>query len=152
MRKVPASRSSIAPKTLGPSKRGRHIHSTAPDGATSAHVSQSERNAYSAIGGNGDTSDVSLRRDWPVIVASAKHLGRRVERRPVGGIAEQGLADALAEDARLAARGAHHGPLGLLALARGAPGTQAARTAVELDRRALCRLERDSRQPGDILL
>ena len=37
---------------LGESTRGRHIHSIAPDGATSATVSQSERNAYSAIGGN----------------------------------------------------------------------------------------------------
>src|SRR3954467_1520919 len=53
MRNVPASRSSIAPKTLGPSMRGRHIHSTAPLGATSAVVSQSDRNAYSAIGGKG---------------------------------------------------------------------------------------------------
>jgi hypothetical protein len=33
--------------------RGRHIHSIAPLGATSAVVSQSDRNAYSAIGGNG---------------------------------------------------------------------------------------------------
>ena len=37
---------------LGESTRGRHIHSTAPDGATSATVSQSDRNAYSAMGGN----------------------------------------------------------------------------------------------------
>src|SRR5215210_4545257 len=121
MRNVPASRSSIAPKTLGPSKRGRHIHSTAPEGATSAHVSQSDRNAYSAIGGNGETSEVSLRRDWPVM--SGEHLRGGVEGGAVGGVAEQGLPDALAEDARLAARGAHHGPLGLLALARGAPGS-----------------------------
>src|SRR3954453_20757387 len=102
MRKVPASRSSMAPKTLGPSKRGRHSHSTAPLGATSAHVSQSERNAYSAIGGDGGTREGSLRRDWPVIVASAKHLVGRVERGPVGRVAQQRLADALAEDPRLA--------------------------------------------------
>jgi hypothetical protein len=44
-RKDPASRSSIAPKIDGPSKRGRHIHSTLPLGATSAQTSQSERNA-----------------------------------------------------------------------------------------------------------
>src|SRR5579875_2920649 len=49
---MPASRSSIAPNTLGESTRGRHIHSTAPEGATSATVSQSDRKAYSAIGGN----------------------------------------------------------------------------------------------------
>jgi hypothetical protein len=40
---VPASRSRIEPKTLGESMRGRHIHSTAPLGATSAVVSQSDR-------------------------------------------------------------------------------------------------------------
>src|SRR6201996_6393253 len=50
-RKWPASRSSIAPNTDGESTRGRHIHSTAPLGATNATVSQSDRNAYSAIGG-----------------------------------------------------------------------------------------------------
>ena len=37
---------------LGESTRGRHIHSIAPEGATSATVSQSDRKAYSAIGGN----------------------------------------------------------------------------------------------------
>jgi len=50
-RKPPASRSRIEPKTLGESMRGRHSHSTFPLGATSAVVSQSDRNAYSAIGG-----------------------------------------------------------------------------------------------------
>src|SRR5436853_6631522 len=95
MRNVPASRSSIAPNRLGPSKRGRHIHSTAPDGATSAHVSQSDRNAYSAIGGNGETSEVSESSDWPVM--SGHHRVRRVERGPVGRVAQQRLPDALAE-------------------------------------------------------
>ncbi len=38
---------------LGLSIRGRHIHSTLPLGATSAHTSQSDKNPYSAIGGNG---------------------------------------------------------------------------------------------------
>src|SRR3954452_2248959 len=151
MRNVPASRSSIAPKTLGPSKRGRHIHSTAPLGATSAHVSQSERNAYSAIGGNGETSEVSLRRDWPVI-ALAKHLGRGVQCGPVGRVAQQRLADALAEDARFAAGGAHHGPFGLLALARLAPRAQPTGAPVELDRRAARGLHGDSGQAGHILL
>src|SRR3954452_6100042 len=98
MRNVPASRSSMAPKTLGPSKRGRHIHSTAPLGATSAHVSQSERNAYSAIGGNGETSEVSESSDWPVIRRSRDHLVGRVQRGPVGRVAQQRLADPLAED------------------------------------------------------
>ena len=44
-RNLPASRSRIAPNTLGESTRGRHIHSTAPVGPTSATVSQSDRNA-----------------------------------------------------------------------------------------------------------
>jgi hypothetical protein len=35
----------MAPKTLGESMRGRHIHSTFPLGATSAELSQSERKA-----------------------------------------------------------------------------------------------------------
>src|SRR4051794_41957982 len=51
-RKPPASRSRIAPNTLGESKRGMHSHSTLPFGPTSAQVSQSDRNPYSAIGGN----------------------------------------------------------------------------------------------------
>src|SRR4051794_8960028 len=117
MRKVPASRSSMAPNTLGPSKRGRHIHSTAPLGATRAQVSQSDRNAYSAIGGNGETSEVSLRRDWPVIAWLRHHRSRGVERRAIGGVAQQRLANALAQDPRLAAGGAHQRPLRLLALA-----------------------------------
>src|SRR3954447_14347904 len=53
-RNVPAPRSSSEPKTLGASKRGTHSQSIAPSGATRAPVWQSERNAYSAIGGNGD--------------------------------------------------------------------------------------------------
>ena len=44
-RKWPALRSSIAPKTLGESGRGRHIHSTEPLRAIRHTVSQSERNA-----------------------------------------------------------------------------------------------------------
>ena len=42
-RKSPASRSSMAPNTLGESIRGRQSHSTLPLGATSATVSQSDR-------------------------------------------------------------------------------------------------------------
>ena len=43
-RNRPAPRSSIAANTLGPSIRGKHIHSTLPLGATSADTSQSDRN------------------------------------------------------------------------------------------------------------
>src|SRR5262249_5258322 len=53
-RKKPASRSSKLPKTLGESKRGTQSQSIAPSGATSAPVWQSDRNAYDAMGGNGD--------------------------------------------------------------------------------------------------
>ena len=42
-RKPPAPRSSIAPNTLGESKRGTHSQSTVPSGATSAPVWQLER-------------------------------------------------------------------------------------------------------------
>jgi hypothetical protein len=55
-RNVPASRSSRAPNTLGESKLGTHCQSTEPSAATSARVWQSDRNAYSAIGGNGETA------------------------------------------------------------------------------------------------
>ena len=41
----PASRSRMAPKTLGESMRGRHSHSTLPLGATRAVASQSDRKA-----------------------------------------------------------------------------------------------------------
>src|SRR4051794_41891431 len=53
-RKQPASRSSSMPKTLGESNDGTHSQSIAPSGATSAPVWQSDRNAYSAIGGEGE--------------------------------------------------------------------------------------------------
>jgi hypothetical protein len=42
-RNVPAPRSSSVPNTLGASKRGTHSQSTAPSGATSAPVWQSDR-------------------------------------------------------------------------------------------------------------
>src|SRR3954453_13614605 len=126
MRNVPASRSSIAPNTEGPSKRGRHIHSTAPLGATSAHVSQSERNAYSAIGGKGETSELS-ESIWPV--NSAHHLAGGVPRRTGGRVAPPRLPDPLAEDPGLAARGAHHGPFDLASLPGRSLGAQPARPA-----------------------
>ena len=44
-RKAPACRSSRLPNTLGASKLGTHSQSTAPSGATSAPVWQSERKA-----------------------------------------------------------------------------------------------------------
>src|SRR5690349_14703432 len=55
-RKVPPPRSSRLPKMLGESNRGTHSQSTAPSGATRAPVWQSERKAYSAMGGKGDGS------------------------------------------------------------------------------------------------
>jgi hypothetical protein len=42
-RNWPAERSRIAPKTEGESKRGTQSHSTAPSGAMSADVWQSDR-------------------------------------------------------------------------------------------------------------
>src|SRR6185312_8853769 len=53
-RKKPASRSSTLPNTLEASNDGTHSQSIAPSGATRAPVWQFDRNAYSAIGGNGD--------------------------------------------------------------------------------------------------
>src|SRR6476620_1163660 len=53
-RKLPACRSSRLPNTLGESKRGTHNQSTAPSGAINAPVWQSDRKAYSAMGGNGE--------------------------------------------------------------------------------------------------
>jgi hypothetical protein len=51
-RNDPADRSRRAPKTLGESGRGRHSHSIDPSGAIRQLFSQSERKAYSAMGGN----------------------------------------------------------------------------------------------------
>jgi hypothetical protein len=53
-RNDPAWRSRRLANTLGASKRGTHSQSTDPSGATRAPVWQFDRNAYSAIGGNGD--------------------------------------------------------------------------------------------------
>src|SRR5690606_40595767 len=73
-RKPPASRSSRLPKTLGESNRGRHSQSTEPSGATKAPVWQSERNAKSAIGGNGDGSvrPAATRRPRTAVTAAAQ--------------------------------------------------------------------------------
>ena len=53
-RNTPEARSSRLPKTEGESNRGTHSQSTAPSGAIRLPVWQSDRKAYSAIGGNGD--------------------------------------------------------------------------------------------------
>src|SRR5262249_26187244 len=53
-RNVPAPRSSSDPNTLGESNRGTHSQAIVPSRATSAPVGQSDRNAYWAIGVNGE--------------------------------------------------------------------------------------------------
>src|SRR5687767_8176203 len=73
-RKPPASRSRTVPNTLGESMRGRHSHSTLPLGATRAVVSQSDRKAYSPMGGKGEPSAPPSgmrppgRPPWPFVV------------------------------------------------------------------------------------
>src|SRR4029077_14714755 len=52
-RKCPAPRSRIAPNTLGESGRGAHSHSTDPLEEIRQAFSQSGRNSYAAIGGEG---------------------------------------------------------------------------------------------------
>src|SRR3954453_19396788 len=47
----------MAPKTLGESGRGTHSHSTEPADEIRQVFSQSDRNAESAIGGNGFRND-----------------------------------------------------------------------------------------------
>src|SRR5437660_7385706 len=69
----------------------------------------------------------------------------------VGGVAQQRLADALAEDPRLAAGGAHDRPAHLLALAGATVRAQPAGAAVEGDLRALGGLDRDAGEPRDRL-
>src|SRR5262249_61244260 len=53
-RKLPACRSSRLPNTLGASKRGIQSQPIPPSGATSAPVWQLDKNAKSAIGGDGE--------------------------------------------------------------------------------------------------
>src|SRR3954447_12147977 len=55
----------------------------------------------------------------------------RLERRPVGRVAQQRLSDALAQDPGLAARGAEDGPVALFPTAVLEVRAQAARTAVQ---------------------
>src|SRR4249920_223141 len=73
-RKKPASRSSSLPKTLGESKRGMQSQSIAPSGATSAPVWQSDKNAYSAMGGYGEGRAAV---DTPVPAAGVTRLPPR---------------------------------------------------------------------------
>src|SRR5258708_5041224 len=61
---APAARSRIAANTLGLWGRGRHIHSPRPLGAMRALTSQSERKAYSAMGGKALAM-------WPIEGATA---------------------------------------------------------------------------------
>src|SRR3954447_26542251 len=84
--KVPAPRSSRAPKTLGESNRGTQSQSTAPSGATSAPVWQFDRKAYSAIGGNGEGAAAL----WAIGV----HHPMRVKNSPSGSVRLRPMADA----------------------------------------------------------
>src|SRR3954469_2488485 len=76
------------------------------------------------------------------------HLASGGERGLVGRIAQQRLPHALAEDARLAARRAQHGPHLLRAVARLAHRLQPARAAVERDSAARGQLDRPPGQAG----
>src|SRR5581483_854910 len=69
---------------------------------------------------------------------------RAAHRRRVGWVPQQRLTDPLAENARLAARGAQHDPRGLAPVAGAALGGQAALGAVERERHAVRGLERDA--------
>ena len=62
-RMLPACRSSRLPNTLGESNAGMHSQSIDPSAAISAPVWQLDRNAYSAIGGNGDGAAALCGRD-----------------------------------------------------------------------------------------
>src|SRR4051812_1973732 len=79
--------------------------------------------------------------------AYSEQLARCRKRRLVRRVAQQRLPHALAEDARLAARGAQHGPLVLLAIAVAAHRLEPARAAVERHRAARRHLDRDAREP-----
>ena len=88
-RNHPAPRSRIAANTLGLSIRGRHIHSTVPLAAISADTSQSDKNPYSAIGGNGLPRRVDrLDRRLPVSSSVIAHAPRqsRGELRPLSNV------------------------------------------------------------------
>src|SRR3954451_7798273 len=80
----------------------------------------------------------------------AEESPRALERRLVRRVAQQCLANALAQDARLAARGAQHDPRGLLAVVRDALGLQPAWTAIERQPGARCRLDLHAGEPGHI--
>src|ERR1700756_5131438 len=83
---------------------------------------------------------------------SRNHSSCRFERGTIGRIAQQRLPDALAEDAGLAARGAHHGPRALPAVALAAQRAQAAGRAVERHRLAGRQLERHAGEARRVVL
>ena len=82
-RKKPAERSSSVANTLAESARGRHIHSTAPSGAISAVVAQSDRNAYSAMGGYGERADACVGSAGTVTVTAGAFPQRNALTSPV---------------------------------------------------------------------
>src|SRR5215213_11754451 len=100
------------------------------------------RSATAAPGSS--TTEICPMRGWSL----RDHLAGGGERGLVGGIAEQRLPHALAEDARLAPRRAEHLPLLLGAVARPPHGPQPARPAVERDRAAGGHLDRHAGQAG----
>src|SRR5437763_16926023 len=75
-------------------------------------------------------------------IGSVTERVRAGQRGVVGRVARERLADALAEDAGLAARGAEHRPGPLAALAVAAHGVKSAVAAVERQRPARGRFER----------
>src|SRR2546428_6092544 len=106
------------------------------------------------MGGNGlppsGTSPTICRIAPPPRTSSIESVNERVragQRGVVGRVAQERLAEALAEDAGLAARRAEDGPGPLAALAVAAYGVQPAVATVERQRPARRRLERDPRQP-----
>ena len=80
-------------------------------------------------------------------VASWQHRLGGPQRGPVGGVAQQRLTDALAEDAGLAARGAEDRPFALVPLRVAVVSAQAARPAVQAQLQARTRCSA-ARPPG----
>src|SRR4051794_27865125 len=123
----------MAPKMLGLSIRGRHSHSTLPLGATSAVVSQSERNPYSAIGGNGlpPSATVSIGSElrWSIRAVSGRsrpEAGKSGSAHGEGAVLKtgHGAGGVPREDAQDVASGGQAPPRGQDGpLARGRRGT-----------------------------
>ena len=103
-RNIPAPRSSRLANTLAESKRGTQSQSTEPSGASSAPVWQLDKNAYSAIGVNGegnaalswwdvDPFETAAVRDLRVaIVTSSGSRNRDLVRRPRATAVGRGIA------------------------------------------------------------